>query len=342
MTTPRALLCLLLLHVLSPLFAAEPTSILKATEQADLEIEMGWSLYRVHGQAPERLVVTMPLPVTNTYQSVTPITNLGGNPSLLTVRTYPESGEEYLWFRFFRNSLADTRQYVASFSFEITMYGLEADFGAITELYPYRQSAPTYRLYTKYDGDYIQPKNGRIERLARDIQAEDDVDFARQAFERVCRSFKLCGEPGLKPLATVFDNNCGNAETLCSVFISMCRNRGIPARHVAGIDLSGNNRTFAEFYLEEYGWIPADVGLGVLNGPERHFGRIAIENAVVVTSHGIDLTVQGLQGETHTMTQMHKGWYRASRYHPANRKINAREAKWEANFFMNRSAWDPR
>mgnify|MGYP001565998514 CR=1 FL=1 len=65
----------------------------------------------------------------------------------------------------------------------------------------------------------------------------------------------------------VLDNRQGVCDEITSLFISMLRSIGVPARFVSGmvytnLDYSFGNHGWAEVYFPGYGWIPFDVTFG--------------------------------------------------------------------------------
>ncbi|HLC73688.1 MAG TPA: transglutaminase-like domain-containing protein [Candidatus Nanoarchaeia archaeon] len=65
----------------------------------------------------------------------------------------------------------------------------------------------------------------------------------------------------------VLDNRQGVCDEITSLFISMLRSIGVPARFVSGmvytnLDYTFGNHGWAEVYFEGYGWVPFDVTFG--------------------------------------------------------------------------------
>ena len=90
---------------------------------------------------------------------------------------------------------------------------------------------------------------------------------------------------GLHPVQDILDNggDCGNQ---ASVFISLLRAKGIPARHVV-LCRVGSAHVRAEFYLAGYGWIPADPN-GEQSAPSLDwFGHVDNDADALVVSLGI-------------------------------------------------------
>ena len=93
----------------------------------------------------------------------------------------------------------------------------------------------------------------------------------------------------------------GTADILgfAALFVSLCRSVGIPARTVGGIlvydDKIVENFYWAEFYLEDFGWVPVDPVLGsgarfgdiplVPNPREYYFGNL--DNHRISFSYGL-------------------------------------------------------
>jgi len=89
-------------------------------------------------------------------------------------------------------------------------------------------------------------------------------------------SFKVSGSNDVITLAqSIFNKHKGNGNcrTLAQAFIAECQANGIQAREVVGFarptrgnmttgDLKGCRHSWAEFYVDGLGWIPADLAFG--------------------------------------------------------------------------------
>ncbi|MFH0792815.1 MAG: transglutaminase-like domain-containing protein [bacterium] len=80
-------------------------------------------------------------------------------------------------------------------------------------------------------------------------------------------------------------------------FVNLCRIAGVPARTVCGFQINGAGgafRTWAEFYLPNYGWLPADPGADGTARPRRlgraFFGELP--NDRLVLARGINLPIK--------------------------------------------------
>ena len=67
----------------------------------------------------------------------------------------------------------------------------------------------------------------------------------------------------------------------------------MPAKHVGGVKLDGSVHVYADFYLEEYGWIPVDATYRNAKPNVDYFGRIRAEDNLLVLGEGVGLTVKG-------------------------------------------------
>jgi len=90
----------------------------------------------------------------------------------------------------------------------------------------------------------------------------------------------------------------GDCASFASVFVTLCRRAGIPARPALGF-IEGTNKwhVWAEFWLPNVGWIPVDPayadGLRPAGDVPLYFGVIPDLNKRLVTSYGYDRVVDG-------------------------------------------------
>lgn len=294
-----------------------------------LRVEIGYRM-ATRALTPDRMSVTLPLPLGEHYQGV----EWTEDPPGLTFR-YRETDDEYLYVRFTRDYLARERNYDAGYGFFAAVSGKETDFSRISESYPYNRNDAQYRRYTGYNGEFIAPKHGRVGSLARRIGSGDAaVDYARKAYSHIVKNFALKRENGLKPLESVFTDGGGNGVNLCSLLVSLLRHKDIPARHVAGFGIGGGERIYVEFLLEGYGWIPVDLVTAMEEGGADYFGRVSARDPVIVMSRDIDLTVKTVDGEE-KVAVMTKGLCRWAQYVDSLRGGDAAGAKVRTVFVFD-------
>lgn len=95
-------------------------------------------------------------------------------------------------------------------------------------------------------------------------------------------------ERGALQMLETMSGDCGQFSYL---FIALCRAIGIPARLVAGFRLNEDQKlayhAWAECFMPDYGWVPAD-----LTAPQSEFGKL--DNRRAVSSVGMNIILPNL------------------------------------------------
>ncbi|MBN1793318.1 transglutaminase domain-containing protein [Candidatus Woesearchaeota archaeon] len=137
--------------------------------------------------------------------------------------------------------------------------------------FPLKDLDPAYSIY-------LQPReiidlNDRIRSIASRL-AEGETDayvvvfkLANWVEDNVEYDLNSLTADASQKASWVLENKRGVCDELTSLFISMCRSLGIPARFVSGISYSNVNRQndgwgphgWAEVYFPDIGWAPFDV-----------------------------------------------------------------------------------
>ncbi len=116
-----------------------------------------------------------------------------------------------------------------------------------------------------------QDKPGRVASLSESIVAgkSTPVEKARTVYQWVTANMRRdpatrgCGQGNV---CVLIDRRSGKCVDINSVFVALLNAAGVPAREVFGIRLGQTDRTdithwqhcWAEFYLPDAGWVPAD------------------------------------------------------------------------------------
>jgi Transglutaminase-like enzymes, putative cysteine proteases len=291
-------ICLVCLSCLSAPAAAG--TVLVRSNPATLDFTYGVSFHQAHGRL-DFLDCALPLPQSDQYQDVSRVRYDEGR-----IQVHPENNEEYLYVVLAgRHTRFGLRRVEFEYACGITLYDVTADFNSLSER-PYHESSALYRRYAAPVGEYIIPRHPRIGRIAEELRVKGEgyVDFARKAYEYVADNFQLFPPDGkVAELDKTFERGGGDSLALSSLYISLLRCRGMPARHVIGREQSGAVHVMAEFYLEGEGWIPVDVARRSRNPGGDYFGRIRGRDRLVVFSHDIMLTVIGIS-KTRTIPVM--------------------------------------
>lgn len=180
-----------------------------------------------------------------------------------------------------------------SIPFSVISNTVHSDFSRIDGYEDYDKDSDLYKVYTGADEFqkqyYVNPANANIKKQAEKLWTEangDIVSFARKASTWTATKIPYTRmNTGLHPVQDILDKggDCGNQ---ASVFISLLRAKGVPARHVV-LCRVGSAHVRAEFYLAGYGWIPADPN-GEQSAPSLDwFGQVDNDADALVVSRGI-------------------------------------------------------
>ncbi len=266
--------------------APNPESIVQRASPRKYRVTCSLALPDLPKQA-SRLVLIFPVPATDTYQDVTNFHSSGGE-----VLDIPGTEDQCLRYILTDADLKAGNGKVITYRYDITLFDIGVDLVKVKRILPYVETDPAFRLYTGRSGVYIDPAEPRIAAISDRIQAEskDSLDYARRCYEYVARKFSYINPgTGLHPLAQVLNDGGGDCGNLSSVFISLMRRQGIPARAAVAIDITNgaDGHAWAEFYLQGYGWIPVDVTAHKESGRDYFGSRMpgkGCEWAVVSTA----------------------------------------------------------
>jgi len=311
----RSRLCCFVLFVLFPSVVVSEDILVK-TEPAQHRIRIALELKAI-GTRPDVLVGELPLPESNEYQTIRRLETSPGKEL-----AYPENGEKFLACRFVGAECPAPETSVTMFhEFEATLYDIAVDFTKIGTIYPYNKNSALYRRYTTKSGDLVDPGHPEIKRIAAQLATEskDPVEFARNAYVYVSDHYKYLNPyTGMAPLEQLLRNGGGDCGNLSSIFVSLLRNQGIPARHLVAVRPDGSYHVWADFYLEKYGWIPVDVTYRLQDKTKSrdYFGRVRVGTNGIILSRDVDVSVADCQGKAQKVTSMqtfaHWNWYKSS------------------------------
>ncbi|MBN2353771.1 MAG: hypothetical protein JXD23_14455 [Spirochaetales bacterium] len=160
-----------------------------------------------------------------------------------------------------------------SVEFTVDRYSVttEIDPGLVVD---YDRTAPFYRAFTGDDAS-LAPSHPALPPLLREAAGSEKNPYlaARKIYDFVIDRFTPEETPAV-PISPVAVPNwyavcvakTGGPFVYASLFASLARKAGIPARLVAGylVDARGaaNPHYWSEFFLEDFGWVPVDPYLG--------------------------------------------------------------------------------
>ena len=168
-----------------------------------------------------------------------------------------------------KNKMENPLQY----RFDVTLYKLQTNWKKIKSV---PSPSGKYPEFTRPNLPWIAPAHPEIKRISDDLRRKSSgtLAYIRNCYKYVTGNFKyLNPNTGLHSLDKIIRSGGGDCGNLSSIFISLLRCAGIPARHVVGRRVDGSNHVWSEFYLEKYGWFPADVTVDLGRKNFRCFGN---------------------------------------------------------------------
>ena len=140
------------------------------------------------------------------------------------------------------------------------------------------------KLYREYTADEpVIPVEQEIiaEAAASAVKREKNpYNKADAVYKYILKNLEYRTKPASSDVIRNIESNEGDSYTYSIMFTAMCRAAGIPARPVAGVLVYNNkqaaNHYWAEFFLEEFGWVPVDPALG----DGARFGNFPIDEEI--------------------------------------------------------------
>ncbi|MFK8045932.1 MAG: transglutaminase-like domain-containing protein [Crocinitomicaceae bacterium] len=174
--------------------------------------------------------------------------------------------------------------------FTVQVFDVSINLKAIDSIYSYNKTDPNYKNYIGSNFPFINVEQKQLMQISDLIweSSEGVIDYARNCYLYVAKTFKY-GLPlsGFKSLVFTLKNRVGDCGNLSSVFITLLRMKGIPARHLMGFRPDGSLHVWADFYLANYGWIPIDVTYKHDYPQGDYFGNIKFKNSGFIVQRGI-------------------------------------------------------
>lgn len=169
---------------------------------------------------------------------------------------------------------AEMNYYVLSFS---TRYLVNA-----SRVADYDKNSELYRKYTQRE-ELIESNNPEIVSTAQNItgEAEGLPDKVSKIYSFVIKNMHYAVQDEEKGALWALRNRVGDCSEYSYLFVALCRAIGIPARIQAGFvfhtasETTEDGHMWAEYYLENYGWIPVDASWRQFNRIDtKHFSSI--------------------------------------------------------------------
>lgn len=227
-----------------------------------------------------RMALVLPLAQTNQYQTVSNVNTHGGE--LLPV---PNTDDLYVRWHFNDDRATVNQVSELYYEFDVVLNAYSFDFEKLGKIFPYDTTSDLFVRYTGSSGAYVNPHHPVIEEISESLwnNSVDIVDYAKKCYEYVATNYKYINPfTGLHPLQAILKAGGGDCGNLSSIYISLLRNKKIPARHIVTVKPNGEYHVWADFYLERHGWIPVDVTFKN-SDPEGNYFGVYDGNGIVMT-----------------------------------------------------------
>lgn len=212
-------------------------------------------------EAGKETKLWIPYPVTDRHQKVGDI-KVSGDFASSGVYTEEANGTTILYARW----PADAKSRTLSFSFSVDRQEIRQ-----TNL-PTEEPAWNRADYAEYlKPTSLGPIDGEVRKLADSITKGKHTVLAkaRAIYDWCCSN--MYRDPGTVgcgkgDVCALLQKPGGKCTDISSVYISLCRAAGVPAREVFGVrlgkkaaeDITTYQHCWAEFFLPDYGWVTAD------------------------------------------------------------------------------------
>ncbi len=204
--------------------------------------------------------VWIPYPVSNNTQDISNV-RISGNFTQSGVYGEKENGNLALYAEW----TTPTKDRAITLTFDATARELiKKDFPSVEPAIPVE-----IKEYLK--STTFIPTDGKVKEIALSItnNKQKISKKARAVYQWVIENtvrdpdVKGCGTGEVEKVITKRGGKCAD---ISSVFVSIARAAGVPAREVFGLrlgkkdeeDMTGGHHCWAEFYVPGYGWVPAD------------------------------------------------------------------------------------
>lgn len=172
-----------------------------------------------------------------------------------------------------------------TFSLELDYYVLSFSIHYVVNssiVENYDTSSETYKKYVEPE-ELMESNNSRIIALAHNLTNNVDSwhEKAVRIYDFVYRHMHYEEQDEERGALWALENGAGDCSEYSYLFVALCRAAGIPAKIQAGFAFHRPSETledghmWAEYYLENYGWIPVDVAWRLFDViDDKHFNSI--------------------------------------------------------------------
>jgi CubicO group peptidase (beta-lactamase class C family)/transglutaminase-like putative cysteine protease len=165
-------------------------------------------------------------------------------------------------------------RFSVTFDFVTSAYCPDLDPAAVV---PYDTESALFRQYTAERTPHIV-FSSEVRQIVSQVVGDvsNPLTKAQRLFRWVDEHIRYCAEMEYSTLpnlsAKALESRRGDCGVQAICFITLCRAAGIPARWQSGWETKPNGSNmhdWAEFYVEPWGWLPADPSYGLQSHEDR-------------------------------------------------------------------------
>lgn len=267
---------------------------------ADLEVCNVKLVYRVTIEPPSNDVskfdVWLPVAHDTDGQKVRSV--LITAPDGYEVNTEPQYGNTILHHRFEPPYPKDSIVLSIEYEFERT----EIEIAEAKAIAPMKDVRDTSKLGMYLSPNALIPVDGQIDTLARqlDLAAKSPIEAARAIYDYLIDEFEYDWQAegaGKGDVRWACDSKTGDCTDYHSMFLALCRNRGLPADHEFGFPIRSSRdkgtipsyHCWARFYVDGIGWIPLDASEADKHPELREYNFGSQSAKLLKFTHGRDV-----------------------------------------------------
>lgn len=256
-------------------------NIFKITPLQSCEISSKMVLRCDKGVNRLKYVVFLPSPQTNQYQTIRNSKCGDGKPE--------SSSEGVQYIVYYYEGSVPSSEIVLENTYTVDFQYLETDFSKIVHRdLAYDTESASYKRYTSRctadEGfQMIDPLNPWVVAQADELwsqSGDDPVEYARLCYEKVASAFTYGIYDGDNSVDEIIDRMSGDCGNQHAIWLSLLRNKGIPARPVVMNSPDDFTHVRGEFCVAGYGWIPVDVTYHQDGGD--YWGKFTDDHLVVM------------------------------------------------------------
>ena len=180
-------------------------------------------------------------------------------------------------------------------TYTATLFPMYIDMSQFTTLYPYDTNSEIYQRYTVDKVPYIDTSNAKIQEISSRLWSEakeNIIDYAKFCYEHVGANYSYQNpNTGIHTIEEIMNAGGGDCGNLATIFVNLLRAKKIPARHIVTVRPDGSFHVWADFYLQNYGWIPVDVNMKLDDPNGNYFGYCRGDGIIMSDDicHNLDL-----------------------------------------------------